>query len=344
MDTYLSGNAIALLVFGLLIPAACTKKTGNSPALKTIGGVEKIDGGLDSILSSGVKPEIVAEGFFWSEGPVWVDSLQSVVFSDVPANVTYRWSEQDGLTEYLKPSGFTGENDGKKHEGSNGLLLNSAGKLVVCQHGDRRIAVMDATLKSPLPVFQTMADRFGGQRFNSPNDAAFGPGGALYFTDPNYGLDGGENSPDKELSFQGIFKLDVAGFLSVIDSSLKNPNGIAVTSDGKTLIVANSDPDSAVWKKYRLDGNGIPDAGSIFFDATAFVKRGDPGLPDGLKINRKGIIFATGPGGVLIFSPEGSHLGTIKTEVEAANCALNHDETVLYITASQYLLRIKLKG
>jgi gluconolactonase len=303
-----------------------------------VGEVERTDPALDGLIPPGARPEVLAEGFEWSEGPVWVPELKAVLFSDVPKNVVHQWSEAGGLSEYLAPSGYTSSAERGGEMGSNGLTLDNEGRLVLCQHGDRRVARMDAPLNSPAPLFNTLADQYQGGRFNSPNDVVFDKAGNMYFTDPPYGLEGYVNDPAKELPFQGIYKLAPDGSLILLDT-LSRPNGIALSPDESTLYVANSDPDKAIWMKYTLTDSAT--LGRVFFDATSLVPS-EKGLPDGLRVDGRGNLFATGPGGVFIFDPSGKQLGKIRLPVPSANCAFDADRKYLYITADMYLLRITL--
>jgi gluconolactonase len=164
----------------------------------------------------------------------------------------------------------------------------------------------------------------------------------LYFTDPPYGLEGKNDDPKKELPFNGVYRLKRGGDLTLLTDKLTFPNGIAFSPDEKTLYVAVSDPKQAIWMAYDVKEDGTIANGRVFFDSTSSVKS-KKGLPDGLKVDAKGNLFATGPGGVLIFSPEGKHLGTINTGEATANCNWGNDGSVLYITADMYLCRIKTK-
>jgi gluconolactonase len=286
--------------------------------------------------------EILAEGFEWSEGPLWLESENKVIFSDIPNNAIFEWSEKGGKKLYLKPAGYTGFIERKGEPGSNGLLLSPKGELVLCQHGDRRMAKMNAKISNPKPEFETIAAKFEGKRFNSPNDAVYHKNGDLYFTDPPYGLEQNVNDPAKEIDYQGVFKVDKKGNVILLTKELSRPNGIAFSPDYKKLYVANSDPENAICMVYEVNENGLLEKGKVFFNITASVGK-MKGLPDGMKIHKEGWIFATGPGGVLVFSPEGAHLGTIITGEATANCAFNSDHSMLYITADNYLLRLKLK-
>jgi gluconolactonase len=200
---------------------------------------------------------------------------------------------------------------------------------------------MIAELNNPMPEFQTIVGNYNGKKLNSPNDAVFSNTGDLYFTDPPYGLVNGADDPSKELEFQGVYRYTKEGDLVLLTKELTRPNGISLSPDETKLFVANSDPEQALWMVYELDDDGNIENGKVFYDATQFVGK-EKGLPDGLKVNSKGILFATGPGGVWVFHPDGSHLGTIKTTQATANCALSNDESILYITADSYLLRLKL--
>ncbi len=212
---------------------------------------------------------------------------------------------------------------------------------MLCQHGDRRVARLEAPLSAPEPRFSTLADRYEGRRLNSPNDGVYDSTGNLYFTDPPYGLAGGADDPARELPFSGVYRLGVDGRLTLLTKELSRPNGIALSPDERTLYVANSDPERAIWMAYELLADGTLGDGRVFFDATARVGK-RPGLPDGLKVDGAGNLFATGPGGVWVLSPEGRHLGTILTTQATANCAFDADGSTLYMTADDYLLRIRL--
>jgi gluconolactonase len=309
---------------------------------QTIGSVERLESAIDSLIPADAVIEILAEGYDWSEGPVWVNDGGYLLFSDVPRNTIYRWREGDGAAVWLTPSGFTAAEAPRGESGSNGLLLDGEGRLVLCQHGDRRVARLEAPLDEPAPEFTTLADRWNGKRFSSPNDAVFDGAGNLYFTDPPYGLPEGPDDPSKEISHNGVYRLEVDGTVSLLVDDLTRPNGISLSPDERTLYVANSDPERAIWMAYDLAPDGIVSNGRIFFDATHLVPE-RPGLPDGLKVDDAGNIFATGPGGVLVFAPDGTHLGTIATTKPTANCAFGNGGSYLYMTADDTLLRIRLE-
>lgn len=330
-------NAYWFLFFSIILLTAC--QTG----YQTTGEIERLDDAINNIIPPDAQLEIIAKGFDWSEGPLWVESENMLLFSDIPPNSIYKWTEAGGKSLYLKPSGYTGEEPRGGEPGSNGLLLNAEGQLVLCQHGDRRIVTMDAPLDAPAPTFKTIIDQYAGRRFNSPNDATYDSKGYLFFTDPPYGLEGNMDDPKKEIPFQGVYRLAPNGDIEVLTNTMSRPNGIALSPDERQLYVANSDPSKAIWMVFTLDENRNIIRQRLFFDATSSVGEDNPGLPDGLKVDDAGNIFATGPGGVWIFSLQGKHLGTIKTGQATSNCAFNSDKSVLYITADMYLMRLRLK-
>lgn len=300
------------------------------------------DTSIFKVIPENANIEILAEGFEWTEGPLWLEKEQKLLFSDIPQNTVFEWSEKNGIQQYLIPSGYTNAKNRQGEIGSNGLLLNPENELILCQHGDRRIAKMNAPIDNPEPIFTTIAADYNGKKLNSPNDAVFDKNGNLYFTDPPYGLEFLMNDPAKELDFQGVYKTDKNGKTILLTDELSRPNGIAFSPDETKLYVANSDPENAIWMVYDVDNIGKISNGKVFFDVTDKNTEVN-GNPDGMKVHRNGWIFATGPGGVLIFSPEGKHLGTIFTGEKTANCAFNNDYSQLFITADDYLLRVKLK-
>ncbi len=322
-----------LLAFSILCAGAF------APAAEPLGTIVRLDPRLDPIVPKDAVVERLAEGFDWAEGPVWNPrDGGSLLFSDVPKNVVHQWREGKAPEVFLKPSGYTGTSDRGGEPGSNGLLLEADGHLVLMQHGDRRVARL-----KPDGSFETLADRYEGRRFNSPNDGVYKSNGDLYFTDPPYGLLKGVEDPARELDFQGVYRLSKAGALTLLTKELTRPNGLAFSPDEKTLYVANSDPDRALWMAYPVQEDGTLGTGRVFFDATKWVGQpGRQGLPDGMKVDAAGNLFATGPGGVLIFAPDGTHLGTLATGQATGNCAWGGDGSTLYITADMYIGRVKL--
>jgi gluconolactonase len=310
---------------------------------RTLGEVERLAPELDRLIPPGASIEVLAEGYDWSEGPLWIDDGGYLLFSDIPPNRIYRWKEGEGASLWLEPSGYTGEAARGGEPGSNALLLDAEGRLVLCQHGDRRMARLAAPLSAPQPSFETLADRHDGKRLSSPNDAVFHSGGALYFTDPPYGLPEGPGDPTQETEVNGVYRLDPDGTVTLLTGELTRPNGIAFSPDERTLYVANSDPERAIWMAWDVLDDGSIGNGRVFFDATPWVGV-RPGLPDGLKVDPQGNLFATGPGGVLVFTPDGRHLGTVRTGQATSNCAFGDGGRSLYMTADSYLLRLRLAG
>jgi gluconolactonase len=325
------------LILPLLALAAAAGAAVGEGAFPTLGTIERVDPRFDQLIPPGAKLEKLADGFDWSEGPVWVPAGQYLLFSDIPKNTVWKWKDGQGISLYLKPSGYSGSAPFTGREpGSNGLALDKEGRLLLCQHGDRRVVRQEKDGK-----LTVLADRYQGKRLNSPNDLALKSNGDLYFTDPPYGLPGQMKDPGKELDFQGVYRLSPSGELTLLTKEMTRPNGIAFAPDEKTLYVANSDPAQAIWKAFPVRPDGTLGAGKVFFDSTAWVKAGKKGLPDGLKVDQAGNVFATGPGGVCVIAPDGTHLGTIATGVPTANCGWGEDGTVLYVTADKNLCRIK---
>ena len=331
----------------ILVLTICVITNLSAQQKRTIGSVERLHPEMDKYVSLGAEIEILAEGFKWSEGPVWVDRLKAILFSDVPNNKIYKWNEREGLRVFLDPSGYTGivprkskgnlNAGGRNESGSNGLTLNQNGQLIICMHGDRRIGKLDDW---EIESFSTIVGKYKGKYFNSPNDLVYAKNGDLYFTDPPYGLKKGDDDPSKELSFNGVFKLTSTGDLSLIIDNLTRPNGVAVSNDQKTLYVGISDSSNQRIMVYDIVPQGVKNA-RVFFDGNELAKT-NKGSFDGLKIHPSGTVFSTGPGGVLVISSEGKHLGTIKTKERSANCAFDSNYQYLYMTSSMYLTRIKL--
>jgi len=308
-----------------------------SPPYPQIGTVERLDPALDEVLAPGATMGKVAEGFGWAEGPVWLPGRSMVVFSDIPQNTAYQWKEGVGAKVFLHPSGNTGVVPSELGEGSNGLALDRQGHLLLCQHSDRRIARLNEDGKT----FSTVVERFEGRRFNSPNDLCVDRHGNIYFTDPPYGL--GKNIKP-ELDFNGVFRLARDGTLSVLSREQERPNGLALSPDEKTLYVANSTAAKPFILAYDLRPDGTAGPARVFFDATALRARGRTGGMDGMKVDARGNLWATGPGGLLIISPAGKHLGTLMTGRPTANCCFGGPTgSTLYITAKDTLCRIETK-
>jgi gluconolactonase len=306
-------------------------------------GVERLDPALDELIAKDATIEVLAGGYDWTEGPVWVKDGGYLLFSDIPPNRIHRWKEGEGARLYLTPSGYTGTEKRGGEVGSNGLILDPQGRLLLAQHGDRRIAMMDAPLSKPAPKYTTLADRHDGKRFNSPNDLVLHSNGDIYFTDPAYGMEKQWDDPKREIPFAGVYRRSKDGKVTLLTRDMTRPNGLAFSPDERRLYVAQSDATAAIWRVFDVKADGTIENGRVLFDATAMTK-GRPGLPDGLKIDTEGNLYATGPGGVLVFTPQGKHLGTINTGQATSNCAFGDDGRTLYMTADDYLMRIKLKA
>ena len=304
---------------------------------KFIGSVERLSPEIDNLIEKSAKIEILADGFEWSEGPVWSSQLNSVLFSDVPENVIYSWNEDKGLGTFTRPIGYSGKVPNLKKAGTNGLTIDADGNLIICMHGDRKITRLE---KLNINRKVTLVNSFDGNLLNSPNDLVYDSKGNLYFTDPPYGLLEGDNDKLKEIEFNGVYKVSPNGDIEVLVKNLTRPNGISISNDEKILYVANSDKNNPVIMQYDLSEEGANNP-SIFFDGRELTKK-DIGLFDGLKVHPTGNIFATGPGGVLVIKENGDHIGTIRTEVRTANCAFDENFQYLYMTSDMFLTRIKL--
>ncbi len=332
-------EAIAILAIFSTVNSGCSHRALAQEASKTptLGTIERIDPRLDHLVPRDARVERIAEGFDWSEGPVWDRKGRFLLFSDVPQNTVFKWQEGKGVSVFLKPSGYTGSIPRAGEPGSNGLLLDRDGRLVLCQHGDRRVARLESDGK-----FTTLAGTYMGKRFNSPNDGVFKSNGDLYFTEPPYGLVGLNKDPAKELDYNGVYRLSAqTGTVTLLTKEMTFPNGIAFAPDEKTLYVANSDPKKAIWMAFPVNDDGTIGPGRVFADVTSSAPA-KKGLPDGMKVDEAGHLFATGPGGVLVFAPDGSHLGTFNTGEATANCGWGEDGSVLYITADMFLGRVRL--
>ncbi len=296
------------------------------------GSILRVDAGLDALVPTTAQIEKLSDGFVFTEGPVWIRAESRLLFSDVRANAIHQWSEADGAIPFIDPV-FEGDAEGLRSLSSNGLTLDAEGRIVICEHGNRRISRLEADGSRT-----TLVDNYEGGRLNSPNDATYGSDGSLYFTDPPYGLEGLEESPLRELDFNGVYRLHPDGELELLVRDQSRPNGIALSPDESVLYVANSDENQKVWFAYDLDENGASN-GRIFYDVNDQMAEG---AADGMKVDRAGHLFATGPGGVWVFGIDGTHLGTIMPDEVPANVGWGDDGRTLYMTARTGLYRIAL--
>lgn len=322
--------------------ASCAPRNGAAEGKSTASpAVESFSPDLADIIDPAAQLETLATGFYWSEGPVWDQKRNRLYFSDVPQNTIFMWSQETDLEIFLKPSGLPEGEDPAPFDsaGINGMWIGKDGKLIAASHGKRAITRIDLDSKAET----VLAGQYQGKLLNSPNDVIEDRHGNIYFTDPPYGLKDADQSPLKQQAINGVYRLTKNGSISLIDASLTRPNGIALSPDQRILYVAQSDPDRQILKSYAIAKNGsITDKG-VFFDAQSLADDKAPGLPDGMCVAETGHIFATGPGGVLVLSPQGQLLGRINTGRACANCAFGDDGRTLYLTASDRLLRISLK-
>lgn len=299
--------------------------------------IERLDPAMEEIIASDAVVETLCSGFEWAEGPVWDAKGDRLLFSDVPRNTIYQWREGDREARlFMKPSGYTGVDAYGSEPGSNGLAIDAQGRFFCCEHGDRRVSVME-----PGAGKRTLTDRFEGKRFNSPNDLVIAANGDVYFTDPPYGLPGrGKRDGFRELAFCGVFRVKPDGEVSLVTRELERPNGVALSPDGSILYVAQSHGPAPIIMAYPLDLEGVAGAGRLFFDCKGLE---GPGAPDGLKVDTRGNVFATGPGGCLILDASGKLLGRILCGRPTANVAIDAESGWLYLTADDRVLRVALK-
>lgn len=312
----------------------------------TIGEIVRVDAAAaDDVLPTDATIEVLASGLSWSEGPVWITTDPGqpgggdyLLFSDVPRNQIMKWKEAEGLSIFLKPSGYTGLGEYSKEPGSNGLNLNPRGELVSCEHGDRRLAVLTRGGGK-----RTLADNFEGKRFNSPNDTTIDSGGNIYFTDPPYGLPKGTKDTEaREIPWNGVYKLATNGQVTLLTREMSFPNGIALSPDQKTLYISQSDPKAAIWKAFPIQADGTLGASRVIADVTAMAPN-HRGLPDGMKVDKSGRLWASGPGGIHVMTAEGKLLARIDTKLACGNCCFGGDGSWLYICSDAFVVRVRTK-
>jgi gluconolactonase len=317
MKYLLTISSIAILMSACNNEPKPAETKTESSKYKTIGTFERLDPAFDAIVSADAKAEIIAEGFDWSEGPLWIESQKMLLFSDVPTNKIFKWTEEKGHELYLEPSGYTDSIPRGGEMGSNGLTLDLAGELILCQHGNRQMAKMDAPLDQPKPNFTSLANRYNGKKFNSPNDAVMSSAGELFFTDPPYGLEKNVDDPAKEIQWQGVYKVKKDGTVVLLVDSITRPNGIAFFPGEKKLLVACSDPEKPNWYVFDVEGDKLTN-GKIFYSMAGYDKSWK-GLPDGFKIDKNGNVITSGPGGILFLNREGKLLGKLKLDEATSN-------------------------
>lgn len=308
-----------------------------SDQFATLGAIARYDDRFNELIGLDAEIEVLASGFEWSEGPLWIEDGAYLLFSDIPRNAVMKWQEGAGVSLFMKPSGYTGVADYGREPGSNGLTLDREGRIIFCEHGDRRVSRLEKAGGK-----QTLVDSYQGKRLNSPNDAVVKSDGSIYFTDPPYGLPQRFADPRRELDFCGVYRLSPSGALTLLTEEMTRPNGIALSPDEKVLYVAQSDSAHAIIKAFPVKADGSLGPGKVLCDFTSLVGR-YPGSPDGLKVDQNGNLFATSPGGVHVITPEGKILGRIHTGKPTANCAWGNDGSVLYMTVDDCLCRIQTK-
>jgi gluconolactonase len=303
------------------------------------GKVERWDPAIDNIIPANARIEKLAEGFGWAEGPVWISSGSYLLFTDVPGNRMWKWSEKAGLELFLEPSGAVNPDPAIWREaGANGLYPDGPGAVLLADTGNRMVARLDLATRKKLPV----ATRFEGRKFSTPNDVVRTRSGVVFFTDPPYGFRKADAAEQKEQPINGVYRVAVDGTVTVIEKSLTRPNGVALSPDERTLYVTQSEPARAIVMAYALDAGARVIGSKVFHDATDLVAAGASGLTDGLTVAADGTIFTSAPGGVLVLSKEGKRLGRIATGKTIANCKFGDDGRTLYLTSSNMLARIRL--
>lgn len=277
------------------------------------------------VVSPEARLEKLASGFGFTEGPIWVGP-EGCVFSDIPNDAIFRWSPFGSTSKILDPESGV--------RGPNGLTLDRQRRLTICEQTGRKVSRLECDGSVSI-----LTEKFDGKKLNSPNDCVYRSDGALYFTDPPFGLPARDQDPAKELPFSGIYRL-CNGDLQLLSTQLKRPNGLAFSADERYLYVSNSEPERKTWFRFEVAPDGALRHGTVFFDATS---ADSPGLPDGMKLDIEGNLYCTGPGGIWIFSPNGKHLGTLVAPEVPANCHWGDaDGKTLYITARSSLYRMRL--
>jgi gluconolactonase len=302
--------------------------------------VERLDPRFEALIPLDVSLEVVAdfeerEGPHWLEGPLWDRQRGHLLFSDVKANAIWSWQRDGGVQLYMQPSGYTGDQPFAGQEpGSNGLAFDSQGRLLICEHGDRRVRRLEADGSKTV-----LADHYQGRRLNSPNDLVCRSNGDIYFTDPPFGLPRQFDDPGRELSFSGVYRLSASGELTLLLDELKAPNGIGFSPDEKTLYLADGNQDRSAWLAYPLMEDSTLGRGRVLLDVTGASGFGGP---DGLEVDHLGNIFGTGREAVFVIAADGTHLGTIRTGAITTNVGWGEDGSTLFVTTERRLLRLRL--
>jgi gluconolactonase len=311
------------------------------PAPTTIAeaAIDRWDPAMDAIVPKDWKIEKIAEGFGWAEGQIWIKSGGYLLFTDVPGNKMWKWSEKGGLEKFLDPSGAaTFDANIWREAGANGLAVFDSKSILLADTGNRGIQRLDLKTRQKTPV----AMSYEGKKFSSPNDVIRLKNGVVFFTDPPYGFKKFDDAPEKEISFNGVYRVAKDGTVSAVEKELTRPNGVALSPDEKVLYVAQSEGTKAIVNAYALDRDGNITGKKLFADFTDLVAPTAPGAPDGLTVAADGTVFVTGPGGVLVVSKDGKRLGRIRDGKQTANCKFGDDGKTLYLTSSNFVARIRL--
>ena len=316
---------IAILAISAWLTAGCSPKR----EVHQIGTFHPESERFWEVIPRETVVENIGVGFQFTEGPAWHHN-GILLFSDIPESTVYRWNGRN-FREFRKPSNH-----------SNGLQVEPDGSVLACEHGSRSV-----TRYSQTGELTILADRYRGKRFNSPNDLCRSADGAIYFTDPPFGLPGGNGDPARELPYSGVYRFH-KGEITLLDSTLSRPNGIALSPDENLLYVADYEIHSGngeglgemIWMRYAIDNEGHVLNKEVFFSV---ADPSLPGGPDGMEVDRRGNLFLTGPGGILVVDTEGEHLGTIGLPVPASNLEFGPREKVLYVTARSTVVRISLR-
>jgi len=297
------------------------------------GSIEIINPTANALLEPGARMEKLADGFSWTEAPVWLPAEHALLFADMINNRICKWKDGEGVSTFMEESGGKPGPVKVYNPGSNGMILDKDGQLLICQHSDRRIARLDADGHT----LHTVVDRYEGKRLNSPNDLVFDADGNLFFTDPTYGL---PQDSDSELGFCGVYRLRPDGTLSLLSKDFAKPNGIGISPDGKTLYASDSENGQLAIYSFALNKDGTVGPRKLFWDAMPFAKE-RPGATDGMTIDAQGKVWTSGPGGIYVLSPEGTLLAKLNTGEPTANCVFGgEDGKTLFIMANHTLVRI----
>jgi gluconolactonase len=333
----LSVTGAVLLVIGSTACAAAPPPP--TPTRIEEAKIDRWDPAMDAIVPKDWKIEKLAEGFGWAEGPIWVKSGGYLLFTDVPGNKMWKWSDKAGLEKFLDPSGAANPDTNIWREaGANGLAILDANTILLADTGSRGIQKLDLKSRKKTPV----AMSFEGKKFASPNDVTRMKSGVLFFTDPPYGFKKFDDAPEIEIKFNGVYRMGKDGTVTAIEKELHRPNGVALSPDERTLYVSQSEPTKAIIMAYSLDAQGNVTGKKLFHDATDLVAKDAPGLPDGLTVAADGTIFTSAPGGILVLSKDGKRLGRISDGKPTANCKFGDDGKTLYLTSQNMLARIRL--